>query len=869
MSIAELARGAALLESFGSTLREKGGQGFVQFEAAQVLALCDVVGGLRAENQRFEKAMAALEKSNQEIKRANTSVMLKFSGKEEWEAEVKKSIEELQELSVAKESMDELKDRVKKLEKSQEKQLPEWEARMKAIMETVDKKDDHRKTMTLQVEDKVNVLQIQLTDLTKRMREDKHRVENSADHAVRATDNIKKIQAHLTELEETLKADFKKVARVVKGIQEEMKNVSHVGVGSVGIGFSGTSGFGDSAAKVALDEAGGSQLKLRIERLEEREADVHANFERQSKRIRKLEDNDAAAVIAALSKKFADMNVRHEHFEQHMADQLFNLRSREVSHVVTAFKQKWARLNAEKDECLLRDTVTSWLEYLNQRSQARRALAKTTQLFIKRHAGARFRTWWYVAQKDIHRKEFEHLNDYANSMQAQLTTATSTMSKRDKSTSEHFREISARVNQAEKKLDSIVQKKADMTVVRDLVGTLEARFAQDYDFDGVRASIEEVWEFVKPLESNKAEADIVAKHSQKINEISYEMRQGFQKFDGDLQLKATIVDMSRKSDAGRVDEVIKILASQMDRLTATTTSDFEQLRYSVQRFLELSPDLRKAALSNGLMPREECMACSMLNKSPRKSAQGIPDRGIPVQTVAGTNNVLYRLSPSSGENYSAQADKIINEKLKFPTRLKQSVSMARDQSLDTPLRALMDKGASWLSGGDVTHRGSMDQRASVGRASVGSIATSNDGDGAGGNRFSLRAFFPSAGGAPQQQHNQSTSETSTVSKASVDRSAAPSPMPPVGLGSDKSDSRAVSPMPPKMSVGSESPQGGSKDPPNLDEEGPDDPPPREPSPDVDDDPMSPTSPIGDGGYAGMQDFEEGSYMSSNASDQDD
>merc|ERR1712118_568655 len=99
--------------------------------------------------------------------------------------------------------------------------------------------------------------------------------------------------------------------------------------------------------------------------------------------------------------------------------------------------------------------------------------------------------------------------------------------------------------------------------------------------------------------------------------------------------------MSRKADVMRVDEVMKVLASQMDRLTAVTTQDFEQLRHSVQQFLELSTDLRKAALSNGLMPREECMACSMLNKTPRSGRQSL----VPDQTVQGTNNVLDRLSP--------------------------------------------------------------------------------------------------------------------------------------------------------------------------------------------------------------------------------
>merc|ERR1719160_1035346 len=108
------------------------------------------------------------------------------------------------------------------------------------------------------------------------------------------------------------------------------------------------------------------------------------------------------------------------------------------------------------------------------------------------------------------------------------------------------------------------------------------------------------------------------------------------------------------------------------------------------------------------------MACSMLNK--RKA----PETG---QTIQGTNNVLYRLSPTAGKNYAQQADKIINDKLKFPTRLKQSVAVAREQNMDTPLRELMNKGAGWISGAEPHHqapaRGSHTARVSVGGSSQG------------------------------------------------------------------------------------------------------------------------------------------------------
>jgi len=338
--------------------------------------------------------------------------------------------------------------------------------------------------------------------------------------------------------------------------------------------------------------------------------------------------------------------------------------------------------------------------------------------------------------------------------------------------------------------------------------------------------------------------------------------------DEALGLKATIIDMSRKADAMRVDEVMKILAQQMDRLTAVTTEDFEQLRTSVQRFLELSPDLRKAALSNGLHPREECMACSMLNKTPRTGRKMIQGSDS-TQTIQGTNNVLYRLSPTAGKNYEQQADKIIHEKLKFPTRLKQSVNMARDQNMDTPLRQLMNKGAAWISGAEQSQAPS-GHRGSAARVSVGGSSQGGGGDD-GANRFSVRAFFPSAGGAPTQQHNQSVSEASTVSKGSIDpgmdRAATASPaLPPPSPMPPPSEDEAESPVsPPTGKFTLDMPTASSPQPPGDDGEDEDA---GEPADADEEDPDSPQVGNTDG-YAGMQDYEEGSFMSSNEGDFDD
>merc|ERR1719174_1383529 len=105
-------------------------------------------------------------------------------------------------------------------------------------------------------------------------------------------------------------------------------------------------------------------------------------------------------------------------------------------------------------------------------------MSKVKQLLFKRQAGTRFRTWCYVSQKDLHAKEFERINDYTNSMQVQLTHLGSTMSKREKTTTEHLRDFQTRMGQIEKKVEVSSQKKADISAVKEMVAQVENRFAQ-------------------------------------------------------------------------------------------------------------------------------------------------------------------------------------------------------------------------------------------------------------------------------------------------------------------------------------------------------------------------------------------------------
>ena len=72
---------------------------------------------------------------------------------------------------------------------------------------------------------------------------------------------------------------------------------------------------------------------------------------------------------------------------------------------------------------------------------------------------------------------------------------------------------------------------------------------------------------------------------------------------------ATKSELGQKADARHVEQAIMLLALQFDQATQLSSEDFERLRVCMVKFLELSPDVRKAALSLGLTPHQDCVVC--------------------------------------------------------------------------------------------------------------------------------------------------------------------------------------------------------------------------------------------------------------------
>lgn len=182
------------------------------------------------------------------------------------------------------------------------------------------------------------------------------------------------------------------------------------------------------------------------------------------------------------------------------------------------------------------------------------------------------------------------------------------------------------------------------------------------------------------------------------------MRNSFHQHQERLDVCADVESMAAKADAKLVEDVCVLLAQQADQLANLLASDLSQMRKAICRFLELSPDIRKAALSVGLETNEQCVSCRAIR---RKLVQ---DTGI------GFDNRTYKLE--AGEAVPEQAAKILSEKLGFPTALASSLAAGAtvmmqshgveaqlppppggQASAQQPLRALLASPAGWLARG--------------------------------------------------------------------------------------------------------------------------------------------------------------------------
>ncbi|CAE7424859.1 HERC1 [Symbiodinium necroappetens] len=118
------------------------------------------------------------------------------------------------------------------------------------------------------------------------------------------------------------------------------------------------------------------------------------------------------------------------------------------------------------------------------------------------------------------------------------------------------------------------------------------------------------------------------------------------------------------------------MAKQADQLATMVSSDLDQLRQALTRFLEISPDFRKASLSIGMEPQEQCVACRAL---PRKFVS---------DGATGADGSIYKIGADTVMSATEQTQKVLADKLRFPLRLSSSLFVPADDAM----QSLFDSG---------------------------------------------------------------------------------------------------------------------------------------------------------------------------------
>lgn len=165
-----------------------------------------------------------------------------------------------------------------------------------------------------------------------------------------------------------------------------------------------------------------------------------------------------------------------------------------------------------------------------------------------------------------------------------------------------------------------------------------------------------------------------------------------------------------KADSRLVEEVFTLLAKQADQLANLLACDLEKIRKAMTRFLELSPDIRKAALSLGIVAAEgggECVGC-----------RSQPGERTGTGAMIGTDGVCYKLGAKAATTPSAQTQTVLAETLGLPSVLTSSLAaggrpltpvaspleqaeqvQACQQQQHQQLKQFLQQDSGWMSGG--------------------------------------------------------------------------------------------------------------------------------------------------------------------------
>jgi len=415
-------------------------------------------------------------------------------------------------------------------------------------------------------------------------------------------------------------------------------------------------GWSEEVAGVGVKSEEVDKLKKRIDQVELVERELLKTFENLERRVNQFYSHTVS--MTGLRNEFNDLEKMMKDFQWTVTQDVIKMQTVELSHAITNFRSRWDLFASKMSP---RQVFKAWLHFLTMRHNLRDALSKTKSLYSKRHAGARLQSWYYITQRNLTQQGVQHLEERSLAFQAQQEALSATVAKRERIATEQAKDLHCRISMVEKRVEVHSQKKADQDYVQDIFNQFEQRYEREVDPVAQKQAIEDLREAISQLSQGKTDVAVSERHGHRLRDLAQEMREKFHRHDDIFETKASKADNNLKANAQLVEQTVLLLARQADHLATLVSEDLELFRGVLGRFLELSPDIRKAALSLGLESNDRCMACRAT------------DRKMVLAPLLGSDNAHYRLSPDTLDTTAAQTQKIVHETLRFPSQLTSSL----------------------------------------------------------------------------------------------------------------------------------------------------------------------------------------------------
>ena len=473
---------------------------------------------------------------------------------------------------------------------------------------------------------------------TSRIRDESHRVENAADHAFRTAKHLEEVSCDFSVTKEAFREDVSRMAKAVQVLATE---------------FSIFEEENQKSDKRKAEQIGTAGDAIRELQKQIGKQELHGSSMEDGLEVVKQEVDTCAKEVGLkkLERRIMDMQEESARLQEFVHEKFFQIQDQERREMMAAFAARWDPYNRTR---LFRKTFDGWVEFLRRQNKAREALGRVKQIYAKTHVTARLRSWWYLMQRDHTDTQFKRLSENLETAEAKLEGTRGAVIRHEKATAEQARNLQYRLLAVEKGLETAEKEKATKEELEESFGEIDRRLTEELSLDPVRRDLAEIKMQLKKVQEEKLDVAVADADREKVNDFCSEFRSWLMRHEETLKRKADITENNTKADAKTIEQVLVLLAKQADQLASMVAHDFDQLRQALTRFLEISPDFRKASLAVGFEPHEQCVACRAL---PRKCVS---------DGATGTDGTIYKLSMETAISAVEETQKVLADKLRYP-----------------------------------------------------------------------------------------------------------------------------------------------------------------------------------------------------------